>query len=82
MKSLELGKKLRRSNNIIFTILQGIEYFVVSLVLGFLVFSLLFYMQNMTLWVAFGCCLIVTMYLVFFFIVVFMKFFEWFITRW
>lgn len=66
----------------LFTILQGIVYFIGSLVLGFLVFSLLFYMQNIPLGVELGCCFIVEIYLGFFFIVVFMKFFEWFITRW
>ena len=64
-----------------FTILQGIVYFVGSLVLGFLVFSLLSYMQNIPSWGEWGCCFIVEIYLVSFLIVVLVKFFVWLATR-
>lgn len=72
---------MKRNNDIIFTILQGIVYFIGSLVLGFLVFSLLFYMQNIPLGVELGCCFIVEIYLVSFLIVVLVKFFVWLATR-
>ena len=72
---------MKRSSNIIFVILQGVVCFVGILVLGFLEYGLLSYMQYIALGVKVVCCLIVTICLMLLIVGACVKFLEWVVMR-